>query len=290
MPVSASHGNAPTIDAGGVRIINGTAEQAAAMEAALNRIETTDAGRAYAELLREDRVRVEFVEFGTHGFEGLAKGKYYPHSEAIRLTTSNLDNKDPAKTDPLVEHLVHEAVHHQDMQYGGHGPGQATASGIARAATSMLGSIFSLSNPLTAATDAFHARQLQTEVNAFRVQRAVADELGLRTGGSPASVSDGTEATDDKVRSALLRDAGYGIHGTDRLPHLATTGATLWAGGTLAGSMLLKRAGVGRHRLFAGLGMAAITAGFAAFDLHSHWSAPPRWQLGTPGGLKNKKS
>jgi hypothetical protein len=96
-----------------------------------------------------------------------------------------------------------------------------------------------LDNPLSGWLDAIGTRQLETEVNAYRTQAQVANELGRREyGWNLGQEIDGTVRTDDRIRQELALESLYAMGPGRRLVLGAGVGAlTVFGASAAVGSV-----------------------------------------------------
>jgi hypothetical protein len=179
---------------------------------------------------------LEILDGTVHGREVAAHVRAHP--EQIRIwSNAEYDATFPgsgASFNPLRQHLnlpqrildspergattlLHEGQHSVDARsaWSVAGRGVLTIFGSAwdgvRAAAR-------LDNPISGWVDGIGTRQLETEVNAYRVQAQVAKELGRREyGWNLGQEIDGSVRSDEQIREALALESLYAMGPTRRL-------------------------------------------------------------------------
>jgi hypothetical protein len=145
----------------------------ARVDAAIERLASTDSAGELAVMLRERRHQIELVEPGDPRLPAGAGGRWDGPSQRMYLDRSQVGELG------FETLLAHEAEHMRDAGGLPQTVGNALL-GIGRALGSLAVAPLRLDNPVTAAVDSLRASyQVAPEVGAYHVQARVAHELGL---------------------------------------------------------------------------------------------------------------
>ena len=207
-----------SVDASPIEILRGggsapTPEQQRQLDAMLDILDTTRAGREVATYVREhpEIVRVWDDAEYQRTFPG-SGASFNPARQQLNLPERVLEQPLRGATT-----VAHEGQHAADApnRFGVvlRGVGNVLGS-VGDAASAAL----HLDNPITGMLDGFATRELEFEVSAYRTQAQVAKELGRREyGWNLGQDIDGSVRSDDEIRAALAAESLYTMGSGRRL-------------------------------------------------------------------------
>ena len=224
VPAKALYGSAAAIGAGLVAHDLAThrgywdepadpAADAAAVNAALDRLAATEHGAAIAAAMRDNDIEIVVVgrnEF-TGRFGGGTAAAFHRADATIYLPRTLLK-----RPDDLVVLLAHEGTHAMDQVEGRHAvPG--LRSFLGSSARHGMQGLRTGENPISAAIDNDRAASIESEVNAYMAAALVGREIGEPFTSTYAGDIDGNLYPRDEVRQRLEASDHYAMPRAERL-------------------------------------------------------------------------